>query len=241
MKRNIMDFKIEDIKPDANSIFKRYGIPGGAEVSPAVLKSLEMANDIFDNLCRAKGVIGEITSAQFEAVYMGAGKNEADNPVAEIYPRSRYLALFTVTLGAELSSKVCELFKTNDFALAMMLDTLASEATEKAGVLTEKWYMKHLSEQDAKNSNLAAVRYSPGYCGWHLSGQKRLFEYLKPEEIGVELNDSFLMLPMKSISGVVIIGDLDIHKFDPAYSFCRTCMAPSCLSRIDEVLGSDGN
>jgi hypothetical protein len=234
-----MDYNIEDVRPETATIFKRFGVPDGAEVSEVVKKSLDMAYDIFNSLCRAKGIIGEISTPQFDAIYKGDGKNEADNPVADIFPQSKYLALFTVTLGPELSDKICELFKVNDFVLAVMLDTLASEATEKAGVVTENWYMNYLSDKGSNLSALAAVRYSPGYCGWHLSGQKKLFEYLKPGEIGVELNDSFLMLPMKSISGVMIVGDRDIHKFDPAYSFCRTCMAPSCLSRIDEVLGDD--
>jgi hypothetical protein len=76
------------------------------------------------------------------------------------------------------------------------------------------------------------LRYSPGYCGWNLTGQRALFAALGPEEIGIHLTDSCLMEPVKSISGVMVMGPADIHRFTDDYSFCLTCPTHDCRRRI---------
>ena len=83
----------------------------------------------------------------------------------------------------------------------------------------------------------ALLRYSPGYCGWHVSGQKRLFEFLQPQQIGITLRESFLMQPLKSISGVMIAGPIDIHRFKNDYPFCERCETEGCRERIRALAG----
>ncbi len=76
------------------------------------------------------------------------------------------------------------------------------------------------------------LAYSPGYCGWDISGQRKLFEFLKPETVGISLGESCLMQPLKSVSGVFIIGPKAIHLFDNCYSFCGRCTTHNCRDRI---------
>lgn len=86
------------------------------------------------------------------------------------------------------------------------------------------------------DTSAATMLFSPGYCGWHVSGQKRLFESLRPDEIGIELSESFLMQPLKSVSGVIVVGPREIFDFDDAFSFCDECSTHSCRDRIRTVL-----
>ena len=79
------------------------------------------------------------------------------------------------------------------------------------------------------------LRFSPGYCGWHVSAQKKLFEYLKPEEIGIGLNESCLMQPLKSISGVIFTGRMEIFEFDDNYPFCSDCTDHACRDRARTI------
>ena len=79
------------------------------------------------------------------------------------------------------------------------------------------------------------LSYSPGYCGWHISGQKKLFAFLHPEEIGIRLLDSFLMHPLKSVSGVFVCGPEDIHRFENGFAFCGECRHQTCRERIDSL------
>jgi hypothetical protein len=69
-----------------------------------------------------------------------------------------------------------------------------------------------------------------------VSGQRALFEFLGPEEIGITLNASCLMQPLKSISGVLVVGAGHIHRFRPTYSFCERCQEKQCRDRIASVV-----
>jgi hypothetical protein len=84
-----------------------------------------------------------------------------------------------------------------------------------------------------------SLRYSPGYCGWHISGQKRLFERLNPAEIGITLNSSFLMQPLKSISGVIVSAERKYHLIKSDYPFCAVCPHRSCRERINLLLNRE--
>jgi cobalamin-dependent methionine synthase I len=141
-----------------------------------------------------------------------------------------------VTLGAQVSGRIEALFSHNDFALGYVLDTVASEAAEVAADRLEDEYEGYLAEIAAWDSSSAHLRYSPGYCGWHISGQRKLFDRLRPEEIGIELNRSFLMQPLKSISGVLVSGPREIHFFNNNYRFCAACTTLSCRERLKPLI-----
>ena len=85
------------------------------------------------------------------------------------------------------------------------------------------------------NDEMAVLGYSPGYCGWHITAQKKFFNFLKPGEIGITLNDSCLMTPLKSITGVLVAGPKDIHIFKNDYEYCDTCKNKSCLERMKRL------
>ena len=79
------------------------------------------------------------------------------------------------------------------------------------------------------------LRFSPGYCGWHVSGQKRLFAELKPQKIDLTLRESCLMQPLKSISGVLVAGPKIIFDIDDTYPFCAACKTHSCRDRYQAL------
>ena len=56
-------------------------------------------------------------------------------------------------------------------------------------------------------------------------------------EIGVTLNDSCLMSPLKSVSGVLVAGLGEAHRFRPDFPFCDDCRTHECGRRMASVLG----
>ncbi len=228
----IIKFKIKDFLPEKDVVFKEFGIPEIDLVSEKIQHLYSEAIKVFRETSKPIVIYSEISEAEFQNIFKGEGNNSAETPVKQILSKADNLILFALTMGKEVSEKIDILFKENDFALGSMLDNIASlaadNAVRKLETLNTEKHRNHRNHQKGTKT----LAYSPGYCGWHISGQKKLFEYLHPEKIGITLNDSFLMIPLKSVSGVLISGKREIHKFKNDFSFCSLCRTKSCLARM---------
>ncbi len=230
--RTIVDFTLKDIDLSRREILRSQGIPDGAEVSGNFERIYAEAIEIFRELAEPRGIMNRIEMSDFEEVFRGEGLNELENPVEDIYRKSSCLALFVVTLGSVLSEKVTELFDDGNYASGYMLDSVSSYAADQLADLADKHLQSELVGKVSSKDSLRVLNYSPGYCGWHISGQKKLFGVLRPEEIGITLNESCLMSPIKTVSGVLIAGPGEIHEFVNSYPFCGTCRTKSCIERM---------
>ena len=149
------------------------------------------------------------------------------------------LALFALTVGSEIVDTINDLFNKEGLCTqAAMLDSVASMAADKSVEILEAYLYNNLSEKNLTKNGSIVLGYSPGYCGWDLSGQKKLFQHLNPAEIGITLNDSYLMSPLKSVSGVLVHGDKEIHVFESSFTFCSYCKNQTCHDRIEKILNS---
>lgn len=231
-----VQININDVIPSSIDVFKHQGIPGDAYIPDHIIYLFDEAVSVFKNLgIKPVGILKEITIKDFENIYAGEGKNEDLTPLENIYPEGDILALFALTLGTEIVDAINDLLDRNDFAPGIMLDSVASIAADKAVEVLETYLFNNLSERKLTKDESIVLGYSPGYCGWHLSGQKKLFQHLKPEEIGITINESYLMFPLKSVSGVLVHGDKEIHRFDPAFNFCSDCKDQTCYDRMERI------
>jgi hypothetical protein len=220
-----------EIAPAKESVFAHQGIPRDAEISERTQALFQQSFDWLQELAEPVAISAAISQQAFEAVFAGEGSNEAEAPLAKIYAQSDSLNLFAATLGQGVSDKISSLFGSNDFALATMMDSAASMAADNVARVLED----DICAARIKNFRSVVLAYSPGYCGWHLSAQKQLFDYLEPGKVGISLNDSYLMQPTKSVSGVLIEGARDIHIFKPKFNFCGSCQTKSCRSRMKNL------
>jgi hypothetical protein len=217
--------------PAPAAVFAALGMKSDTEPAPKVTELLKRALETYKTLSEPNDVLEPISKSEFAALYSGQGLNAPETPLASIFPRAELLLLFAFTLGAAISREIERLFQGNDFALASMLDTVASLAADNAGREAESWVARQGEAGQTGARVQKVLLYSPGYCGWHISGQKKLFEFLRPERIGIRLNERFLMIPLKSISGVLVAGAAEIHHFSERYPFCDHCQSPSCRER----------
>ena len=220
----ISHHRISEILPSSKSVFVHQGIPGNQPVSERTQDLFAKAIQILERLCEPVSITRMVDQSIFAEIFSGVGKNDADAPLKNIFPLAEGLSLFAATLGQPVWQEISMLFKMNEFALAVMLDSTASLAVENIVSTLERG--EHLPE------NHATLGYSPGYCGWHVSAQKKLFDFLEPGQIGIKLNDSFMMTPIKSCSGVLISGPKKIHMFKASFGFCSSCILKGCRDRI---------
>ena len=232
MTRTSLRIPTDRAIPPVNAILEAQGIPRWRRLDKRMVELAHDAIARFSEKADPRGLFMGITKQEFSNIFEGTGRNEVESPVKPIYQDSGHLALFAVTIGENISSEISRCFQLDDFALGSMLDSAASEGTEMVAHELEIYYRQHLKETGRFNSDTGILRFSPGYCGWHISGQRTLFDSLRPGEIGITLNDSFLMHPLKSISGVVISGQKEIFDFEDVFPFCRDCAVHTCRERI---------
>lgn len=234
--RTIIQIPVDGVFPPVGAILEAQGIPRFRQNDERTkLLALE-AIEIYRERAKPTGIFMEVTAEEFAFVFQGEGRNESESPVRPISEASDQCALYAVTTGETLCTEISRRFLSRDFALGSMLDAAASEGTEMTAQVLQNVYRSHLKDKHSLGPRDGMLRFSPGYCGWHVSGQKKLFNLLRPEEIDISLNDSCLMKPLKSISGVIIVGRKDIFAIDDTFSFCRDCVDHTCQERIQALM-----
>ena len=234
---SIVHIKLADIMPEQNAVFRKQQIPERAVVPDRIHTLFAKAMDMFTAGVQPAGMVSELSIQRFETIFRDEASNATDALLKDIFPHADNLALFAATLGANVTMMIEKLFKESDGALGTMLDAVASSAAEKAVEVCETFFFNDLSKRHNTTHDSFVLSYSPGYCGWHVSGQKKLFRYLQPEKIGISLNDSCLMTPLKSVTGLLVAGKKEIHLFDEGtYSYCSLCKDRTCSERMKKIL-----
>jgi len=200
----------------------------GSPVATAIQSIIIQSHELFMDTAKPRAVYQSITLFDFEQVYRGEGGNDDDTPLEHVVEEAVSLALFAVTLGDGISDRVTTLFDAGELAEGYILDQVASFAADELAQIAASRYRA----MDNPAADSAVLPYSPGYCGWNISGQRALFAHLRPDEIGISLNDSCLMHPIKSVSGVLVLAPITAHDFSPAFPCCATCTTLNCQDRI---------
>lgn len=234
--RSVVRFDPAEALPPEDEVLGAQGLPSGAGLPAHLRAVLDGAYAVFRELAAPVAVLEDLPAADFAALYAGEGGNASDSPLPLVAPRARALALYAATVGEALSARIGELFAERDPAGAYFVDGLASAAADRLADLLAERFAARLRGDGLAAEESRVLPYSPGYCGWHVSGQRRLFERLRPEEIGIHLNESFLMTPLKSVSGVLVAGPGEGHRFRPDYPFCEACTTRECGRRMASVL-----
>ena len=136
---------------------------------------------------------------------------------------SEAYALFIATAGIEYESYLQRLKDEGDMVRVFIADALGSIIAEKTADVLETYLQESIDKLGWHHTN----RFSPGYCGWHVSQQQQLFPLFQGHTCGVRLTDSSLMLPIKSVSGIIGLGK-EVRRLD--YT-CGLCNFEKCYKR----------
>ncbi len=229
--RSELTFNIADARPNQADVLALQGVPRDRAVDDRTARLFTDALDRLNSLAKPAGVLLEIDEPTFENVYHGAGHNAERTPIGDIFSLADALALFAVTLGPAVTDELRVCFDRGALALGAMLDAAASCAADNIATLTEQRFTDLLRDGGRLTPDTRVLGYSPGYCGWDITAQRRLFATLQPEQIGIQLGETCLMEPLKSVSGVLVAGPTQIHAFEMVYPQCRTCTQHSCRQR----------
>ena len=152
--------------------------------------------------------------------------------MGEIIPRqlrgSEAYACFIATSGKEFEAYQRRLMREGDMVRVFIADALGSVIAEKCADAMEACLQQSIDKLGWKHTN----RFSPGYCGWHVSQQQMLFQLFNGNTCEVTLTDSSLMIPIKSVSGILGLGK-EVRRLD--YT-CGLCDFKKCYKRRKKAL-----
>ncbi len=143
--------------------------------------------------------------------------------VASALSKSSEIAAFAGTCGQEVEVYSKKLMRDGHSIEGLIADLVGSEIAETIAGFIHTRIEEAMAEKGINITN----RYSPGYCQWNVSDQQQLFALLDKNNCGIYLTDSSLMIPLKSVSGIIGIGK---EVRNQGYT-CSKCDADYCLYR----------
>jgi len=199
---------------DAEALLEELRLPTGGERADRVAEMLDAAKAI----ARPKAVV--------DACYLDAKGDDSVSFGGATFT-SRVLRVnldeagrvfpFVATCGRELADYAASL---DDMVLSFALDAVMVKAL---GAAVER-VRQHVTETYAFGTT--AVMNPGSLEDWPLDQQGPLFSIFGKvkELIGVELTDSFLMVPIKSVSGLVFPTEV-------RFESCQLCPREACKGR----------
>lgn len=175
----------------------------------------------------------EVIRKEKSGIVLTGGVHFRSRKMAGVLGNSRKVICFIATVGSRIDREIASLMEGGALAHGYVADALGSGAVES---LANSFHLD-MAEMAARRNRYVGLRFSPGYCDWPVSDQHRLFSLLDHDAIGVELGDTSLMAPRKSISGVFGVfadkkGLPDITHHNP----CLRCGRKNCIARrVDAV------
>lgn len=207
-------FTFEEVKPDEKVLMDYLQIPDNTSY-PLVAGIVEST---FASLKDSREIIGGYRILDYADVTLQPGRR-----ISGYMAGASEIALFICTAGAVFTDLSHAYQQNGDFLEAFVVESIGAATVENAMDKVQHFLEEEMVKQGKKITN----RYSPGYCDWPLSGQRDLFAYIGDHPTGITLNDSCLMQPIKSVSGIIGIGD-DVKR--RPYG-CEICNSATCVYR----------
>ncbi len=144
--------------------------------------------------------------------------------IASYLPGITQICMFVVTAGKEYEAYLHRLRTEGDIVKEFVADAIGS-------VIAEACVTRVTKELDEYRDLKHSLPYSPGYCGWHISEQEKLFSFFPEKPCGITLSESFLMSPVKSVSGFIGLG----KDLKPQPYRCEICNNIHCYKRKEKT------
>ncbi|TET49766.1 MAG: hypothetical protein E3J64_09105 [Anaerolineales bacterium] len=205
---------------DPAPVLKRYGREVSALIARPELRQVYEAA-----LAEARALIRPgiayaahpIVGAEAERLLVADGQALESAVVARLFAGAPEVVLAIYSIGPQLEERATQYHAAGDYLPGFALDVLGSAAVNEVGRVAYG-----LIEDLAKSKGLnASIPLNPGTSHWPLSGNQVLTQLVPAAAIGIEMLDSGLLRPFKSISFAVALGE---HVLTPAEgSSCDYC------------------
>jgi hypothetical protein len=167
-------------------------------VREAVLKAADRASALsgFDAVFRTAEIEGRTERA---VVAAGSETLLCAPSLLQLLHDARLVTFIAVTLGDAWDAALDDLSAKGEPAEAWFLDAIGTRMADQAARVVEDRVASDLAREGLCRTR----RYRPGYGDWSVVVQAELCAFVEAHRIGVQANEASLLLPRKSITGVI--------------------------------------
>lgn len=210
-----------NLRLDADAVLRGQG------ADPAVLRARNMRLVDIADKALAEGMTFVRPKVQYETfpveavshaqIKLAGGLVLKGSLLVQHLAQAQEVIALVCTIGEELeryASQVMEKQAVHGLAL-YGVGSAAVEALANAAC-------SFLEQEVAKRGMQATIPLSPGMIGWPVEqGQPQIFSMVDGSRIGVELSDSYLMKPLKSLSMLIGVGT-NLEKGGVVCDYCES-------------------
>lgn len=152
-------------------------------------------------LCQIRGAYRciPIVHHDIDATRLANEKVFQSTGLAALLAKSSEIVLMASTAGSPIVQRIDEEIRTGNAALGVILDATASQAAD-AGL---DWMVAFLNRMLLRQGKrLTRRRFSPGYGDLSLEYQRTIFDLLDLRSIGLDLTDTLMLVPEKSVLAI---------------------------------------
>ena len=203
MNLNIADW---ELLLDEDAVLRGQGADPAIirERSPRLLQTATKALEAGRSLLLPQVAVSyhEVKSIGHERITLTDGGSLSGAMVAHHLGPAQKIIILVCTVGTALDDLIAKV-TNQDMVYALALDGVGSAAVE--ALANEACRL--LEVEAAQDGFQTSIPLSPGMIGWSVDqGQPQIFTLIDGAEIGVTLDDFFIMTPRKSLSMVLGIG-----------------------------------
>ena len=216
----------KEIRPLPREVGRYFGGPK-YKITPKVHDRISKATDAVAGLVSplVGYAVHHLDRLEEESKRLLAKGVTLDFPAEATALQPRYLAGCIATLGPALDSACRELADKGQLYQSMLLDAVGIAMLDRLGQTSRDL----LNRQAQQMGLFAGCRFGPGLNGMPLEGQALLFTLTAAQAMGVCLNESFIMEPVKSVSFFMTFSSDEND--DHCRPKCRQCTMPDCQFR----------
>lgn len=225
MIQKTFEFKLSELNIEASSIEKDLGYMEGddSELVTSIIKEVLIEAAQVAEIKAEFRIYDSIEFTGNNSLNINSVNFQIDKVIFRELKESDSIAVFVCTAGEGIGNRSKKFMQDGDLLKGYIFDVVGSEVADGAAELMQKELEKEASLSAKKITN----RYSPGYCGWYVAEQHKLFQLLPDNYCGIKLTHSALMDPVKSVSGIIGIGrDVTFNPYT-----CDLCGLKDCIYR----------
>ncbi|MDD3718135.1 MAG: hypothetical protein PHP28_05665 [Actinomycetota bacterium] len=212
-------------------VLRREGIDAGKDMRPRIKEAL-------DEALEEAGSSGLIEPVAAYESYRSTGMSEAGvrlegggeitgSLIPEVFPGADGLVAMVCTIGQGLEDRVREHFENGEQMRGLMLDGIGSAAVDVLSIEACHRVMQSLSARGAAVSSPV----NPGMPGLPLTEQAHILELARAGEIGVSLTSGGMLVPRKSASMVIGVGE-NMPRWTQEQVCAKCFLRKNCLYRV---------